>query len=57
MGRKLAAMDFADEGEVLFYTDFRFLLDKRGWDIYTPQEMMALRDIPPLRRKFVPPPK
>ena len=52
MGKKFAAMDFVRSGEVLFYTDFQFLLEERGWDIYTPQEMLAMDGIPRLRRKF-----
>jgi hypothetical protein len=56
MGKKFAAMDFTRAGEVVFYTDFQFLLDERGWDIHTPQEMLALKDLPPLRRKYEPRP-
>jgi hypothetical protein len=49
--RKLAAMDFAARGRVIFYTDFPFR-HERGWDSFTPGEIQQMRTIPPLRRKF-----
>jgi len=52
LGRKCAAMNFAQQGRVLFYTDFSFLVKERGWDTFTPQEIRVMREIPKLRQRL-----
>jgi hypothetical protein len=50
LARKCAGMDFAKTGRVLFYTDYPFLMEERGWLTIEAEDIQKLRNFPPLRK-------
>ena len=41
---------FTDD-ELFVYRDYPHMLAERGWDIYTPSELLRLRKFPPFRNR------
>lgn len=50
LAKKCARMKFASAGRVLFYIDYPFRMQERGWLTLTPEEILKLRAFPPLQK-------
>ena len=54
VARHLAAQPLPPEAHVRFYTDYHFLLNELGWDMWSRAEISAMETIPPLRQRYRP---
>lgn len=50
MARELAALPFERGSMVFFYYDYEFELEERGWDMFSPAEMLRLESLGEPRR-------